>query len=96
MEKGAPRLKIPPELLDDVKAWNEDDVELFLAENKKAYRIKEVYIQAIKDQELCGNNLLHFELQHFRDCGVPLGPAANIFDLVTELKIAKRLVLPGT
>jgi len=95
MAKADPRLKIPAGLPDDVKDWNTDDVKIFLGENTKDYEFNEGDIQMIKDHRVNGRHLLRYEEEAFRACGVPVGPATDIFDLVMELKIAKGLVVSG-
>jgi len=95
MARADPRLKIPAGLPDDVKDWNMDDVKVFLGENKEEYGFAEDDIEIIRDQKFSGRHLLRYDEQALRSCGVFVGSATDIFDLVTELKIAKGLVVPG-
>ena len=92
---SATDISIPLELDHDVNEWSENDVELFLMANMKRYRLMNQDIQAVKLQRVSGFNLLDLTGADFGRCGLPVGPANTIVQLVNKLKVTKGLGMPG-
>ncbi|KAF8449822.1 hypothetical protein BGX38DRAFT_1269868 [Terfezia claveryi] len=58
----------------------------------EALKLKETYINTIKNEGVNSNALLWLEADSLWGCGISLGPTVKILHLVYKLKVSKGLV----
>ncbi|KAG8920090.1 hypothetical protein FRC02_001175 [Tulasnella sp. 418] len=93
----SPAMQFPEELHQDVKEWEEDDVQKFLKSNQSSFKLKDEHIQKLREQDVSGETLLEITPEKLKqDCGLTLGAAERIMKIVNRLKEEKGLVQPPT
>jgi hypothetical protein len=75
--------------IEQVKAWNQDDVKTFLQGNRTSLDLKDEDIDKIYIQRVKGSTFLDFTAVDFERWGVPGSPAKEIEKLINEIKGGK-------
>ena len=78
---------MPDKPIDD---WGKEDVKEFLIKNKDKCHLDDDHIDVI-----IGEEFISISLENLQQCGLKLGPAFMILNLISDLKNTMGLSKPG-
>ncbi|RHZ77022.1 hypothetical protein Glove_186g163 [Diversispora epigaea] len=79
--------------VEHVKTWSQEDVKIFLQNNKIELDLEDKDIEILYNQKVKGSNFFDFTITDFKRWKIPLKPAKKIVKLIKDIQKESTIVI---